>query len=144
MRRIAVRFSPVHGRGLFALTQIDEGARIIEYKGRRVSWESTEAVDHGHTFLFGLDNGQVVDGAQGGSSARWINHSCEPNAEVQQEEDRLFVFALRTIEAGTELSIDYNLQVDVRKTKALKELYKCRCRAPACRGTMLQLQAGSS
>jgi SET domain-containing protein len=144
MRRIAVRLSPVHGRGLFALTQIGEGDRIIEYKGRRVSWESAEALDHNHTFLFGLDNGQVVGGAQGGNSARWINHSCEPNAEVQEEEDRLFVIALRTIEAGMELSIDYNLQVDVRKTKALKKLYECRCRARACRGTMLQLRSSSS
>ena len=139
LRRIAVRHSPVHGRGLFALTRIREGDQIIEYKGKRVAWESAEGVDHSHTFLFGLDNGEVVDGAQGGNSARWINHSCTPNAEVQEEEDRLYVVALRTIAAGTELSLDYGLQVDTRKTKALKKLYECRCSAPACRGTMLQL-----
>jgi SET domain-containing protein len=140
MRRIAVRLSPVHGRGLFARTRIEEGARIIEYKGRRIAWESVEDVDHSHTFLFGLENGLVVDGAQDGNSARWINHSCAPNAEVVQEGDRLFVVALRSIEPGTELHIDYNLQVDGRKTRALKEFYACRCGAPVCRGTMLEVR----
>ena len=139
MRRVAVRLSPVHGRGLFALTRINEGERIIEYKGKRVPWEETEEVENNHTFLFSLENGQVVDGAQGGNSARWINHSCNPNCEVQEENDRLFVFALETIEAGTELSIDYNLQFEGRKTKAVKRFYGCRCDAPVCRGTMLQL-----
>ena len=139
MRRIAVRLSPVHGRGLFALTRIGEGERIIEYKGKRVPWEETDEIDDNHTFLFALENGQVVDGAQGGNSARWINHSCTPNSEVQEENDRLFVFALQTIEAGTEICIDYNLYIEGRKTKALKKLYACRCEAPVCRGTMLQL-----
>jgi len=139
MRRVSARLSPVHGRGLYALTRIDEGARIIEYKGKRISWENSEAAENCHTFLFGLENGQVVDAAQDGNSARWINHSCDPNAEVLEEDDRLFVFALRAIEAGTEVSIDYNLQVDARKTRALKKLYECRCGARACRGTMLEL-----
>jgi outer-membrane receptor for ferric coprogen and ferric-rhodotorulic acid len=88
MRRIAVRSSPLHGRGVFALARISAGEQILEYKGKLVSWkeaqrryEHSEAAD-GRTFLFDLDDGgKVIDGAQGGNSARWINHSCTPNAD---------------------------------------------------------------
>jgi SET domain-containing protein len=79
----------------------------------------------------------MIDGAQGGNSARWINHSCAPNCEAEQEGDRVFIRATRTIEEGAEIFIDYALDVEGRRTAALKRLYACRCGARRCRGTML-------
>jgi hypothetical protein len=38
-RRIAVRRSGVHGKGVFALEPIAAGERLIEYKGERISWK---------------------------------------------------------------------------------------------------------
>ncbi|WP_159838674.1 SET domain-containing protein [Burkholderia sp. 8Y] len=143
MRRIVVRSSPVHGRGVFALTQIGAGETILEYKGKRLSWAQAQrqyarwAAEDGHTFYFDLDDGRVIDGAQGGNSARWVNHSCAPNCEAEQEGSRVFFHALRDIKPGEELFIDYRLFVEGRRTAALKTLYACRCGSDACRGTML-------
>lgn len=81
----------------------------------------------------------MIDGAQGGNSARWVNHSFEPNCEAEQQGSRVFFHALRDIEPGEELFIDYRLCVEGRMTLALKERYACRCDAARCRGTMLAL-----
>ena len=143
MRRTAVRSSPIHGRGVFALGRIVAGEALFEYKGTVLSWKEAQrryersAVEDGHTFFFDLGDGRVIDGARGGNSARWVNHSCEPNCETEQDGSRVFFHALRDIEPGEELFIDYRLQVDGRKTVALKALYQCRCAARGCRGTML-------
>jgi SET domain-containing protein len=143
MRRIAVRPSPIHGRGVFAAATFSVGDAILEYKGEIVQakevqrrYERSTAED-GHTFFFGLDDGRMIDGAQGGNSARWINHSCAPNCEAEQEGDRIFIRATRKIEEGAEVFIDYALDVEGRRTAALKRLYACRCGARRCRGTML-------
>ncbi|SAL06983.1 nuclear protein SET [Caballeronia arationis] len=79
----------------------------------------------------------MIDGAQSGNLARWINHSCTPNCEAEQVGSRVFILALCKIEPGAELFIDYQLSVEDGKTSALKKLYACRCGSGACRGTML-------
>jgi uncharacterized protein len=143
MRRLTVRTSPVHGRGVFALADLAIGELLLEYKGLRLSWREAQRVharssaEDGHTFLFGLDDGSVIDGARGGNSARWLNHSCAPNCEAEQDGERVFIRALRPITRGQELFIDYCLTGDGRRTAAVKRLYACRCSADGCRGTML-------
>jgi len=143
MRRITVRTSPVHGRGVFALADLPTGTLLLEYKGLRLSWKEAQRIhaksgsEDGHTFLFGLDDGSVIDGARGGNSARWLNHSCAPNCEAEQDGERVFIRAIRPIGKGQELFIDYRLTVEGRRTAALKRLYACRCLASGCRGTML-------
>ena len=142
-RRIAVRQSGVHGKGVFALEPIAAGERLIEYKGERISWkEALRRHPHNpdepnHTFYFALDNGGVIDGKVNGNSARWINHSCAPNCEAEEIDGHVFVDALRDIAAGEELFYDYGLVIDARQTKKLKREYECRCGARKCRGTML-------
>ncbi|CAL8481746.1 SET domain-containing protein [Caballeronia sp. S22] len=143
MRRTTVRSSPVHGRGVFALTRISAGDKLFEYRGRLISWKTAQSryerstAENGHTFFFDLGDGRVIDGAEGGNSARWVNHSCEPNCETEQYGIRVFFHALREIEPGEELFIDYRLHVEGRKTPALKAQYRCRCSARRCRGTLL-------
>ena len=143
MRRIVVRNSPIHGRGVFALANIPAGASIIEYKGKLVSWKQAQRIyQHssaadGHTFFFDLDDGRVIDGATGGNSARWLNHSCTPNCEAEQQGSRVFIRAIRDIEEGRELFIDYQLTVAGRLSAAVKRIYACYCVSRQCRGTML-------
>jgi SET domain-containing protein len=137
---LKVRKSLVHGRGVFATKAIRKGARIIEYTGRRVSWESIPAEsDELRTYYFGLDNGKdVIDPAVGGNEARWINHSCDPNCEaIEDEKGRVFIHALRDLHPGEELFYDYCLAVDVVRTKEIEEEAKCFCATSRCRGTML-------
>lgn len=139
-RRIHVRRSSIHGKGVFAAKFIRKGTRIIEYKGMRISEaEADRKYDDAnpHTFLFLLDGEIVIDANFGGNSARWINHSCDPNCEPVEEKGRMFIDAIRDIPSGAELTYDYNLIVEERHTPALKRRYACSCGARKCRGTML-------
>jgi hypothetical protein len=138
-----VHQSPVHGKGVFATRPIRAGERIIEYRGERISWDEAirRADERGgpvnHTFYFSLHDGRVIDGGSRGNDARWINHACSPNCEAYEDEGRVYIHALRDIEAGEELNYNYALIYDERHTPALKRLFACRCGTPGCTGTML-------
>jgi SET domain-containing protein len=137
---LKVRASGVHGRGVYATKFIRAEKRIIEYTGERTSWEDAPNDDTTHTFNFGLDNGEVINPGVGGNESRWINHSCDPNCEAVEEDDRIFIYALRDIAAGEELFYDYGLQIDEPITKKSKKEYECHCGAKSCRGTLLGLE----
>lgn len=140
---IKVRNSKVHGNGVFAARKIPAGARIIEYQGKRITEKQAEKrfgqdpENPHHTFFFSLESGKLIDGGDEGNDARWINHSCEPNCEAQEEKGRVFIHALRDIARGEELNYDYGLVIDEKMSKALKKAYACRCGSDECRGTML-------
>src|ERR1051325_11351765 len=96
-RRFAVRRSTIPPRGVFALTTIPKGIRLIEYTGERISHEEADAryaeehANSPHTMLFEVSDELVIDATRRGNSARWINHSCSPNCEIEQEKDRIFI-----------------------------------------------------
>ncbi|HEV7822423.1 MAG TPA: SET domain-containing protein-lysine N-methyltransferase [Burkholderiales bacterium] len=138
---IVVRGSKIHGKGVFARRPIAKGERIIEYKGRLITEEEADKRygddESNHTFLFLLDNDMVIDAYRDGNSARWINHSCDPNCEPVEEKNRLYIHAVRNIKAGEELAYEYNLVIEDRYTPAIKKLYACRCGTRKCHGTFL-------
>jgi SET domain-containing protein len=143
-RRIQVRKSGVHGKGVFALRPIAAGERIIEYTGEIITWPEAlrrhphDPADPNHTFYFSLDDGgHVIDAKVGGNASRWINHACEPNCQADEEEGRVYIQALRDLSPGEELFYDYGLVIDERYTPKLKKEYECRCGSPKCRKTML-------
>ena len=142
-RRIVVRNSSIHGRGVFALRRIPKGTRIIEYKGKLITDKEADrrysrVHEHSpHTMLFSLEGGWVIDATRRGNSARWINHSCVPNCDIEEEGRRIFIESRRDIHPGDELTYDYNLQIGEKHTKAAKREHACFCRARRCRGTML-------
>ena len=143
-RRIQVRRSGVHGKGVFALRRIAAGETLIEYTGEIIGWPEAlrrhphDPTDPHHTFYFSLDDGShVIDAKHGGNASRWINHACEPNCEADEEEGRVFIKALRDLEPGEELFYDYGLVVEGRHTAKLKREYPCHCGGANCRGTLL-------
>ena len=142
-RRIQTRRSGVHGKGVFAVQPLAEGEMLIEYGGEVISWKEAlrrhphDPLDPNHTFYFHIDDKHVIDGKQGGNSSRWINHSCKPNCEADEEGGRVFIKALRNIEPGEELFYDYGLIIDARYTAKLLAEYPCWCGAKKCRGTLL-------
>jgi len=146
-RKIVVRESGVHGKGVYALRTLKKGERIIEYKGEHIDWPEAlrrhphDPAQPNHTFYFALDDDSVIDGRVQGNSARWINHSCEPNCEAALTEvrgrQRVFIEALRNIKPGEELFYDYGLVIDKPLTKKLKAEYACWCGSKQCRGTLL-------
>ena len=143
-RRIQVRKSGVHGKGVFAVMPIAKGEPVIEYKGEIISWPEAlrrhphDASDPNHTFYFSLDDGShVIDAKVGGNAARWINHACQPNCKADETDGRVFIHALRALKPGEELFYDYGLVIDERYTPKLKKEYECRCGSRKCRQTLL-------
>ncbi len=142
-KRIQVRRSGVHGKGVFALQDIAEGETLIEYVGQVISWDEAQdrhphdPNDPNHTFYFHVNEDRVIDALYGGNSSRWINHSCAPNCEADEDNDRIFIKAIRNIAAGEELNYDYGLIIDEPYTPELLAEYPCWCGAKKCRGTLL-------
>ncbi len=142
-RRYVARRSGIHGRGVFATAPIRKGERIVEYVGERISHREADrryADLHEyspHTFLFLVNDKVVIDATRGGNTSRWINHACQPNCEIEQEGERIFIDALRDIRRGEELTYDYNLVLEERHTPAAKKANPCHCGARRCRGTLL-------
>ncbi len=91
-----------------------------------------------HTVFFGLDDGTVIDPSAGGNEAQWINHSCEPNCEPNEEKGRIYIIACRDLRTGDELLFDYRLEAEGRRTKKLENDFRCDCGTTHCRGTMLE------
>jgi SET domain-containing protein len=126
---LVVRPSPIHSVGVYTSTPIRKGVRIVEYAGPRIDPEEADRRYNGsaRTYLYGLDDGKtVIDGEGLGA---FLNHSCDPNCEVDEIKNRVWIFAMRDIAAGEELVWDYNLYDD-------EEPAPCRCGAANCRGTM--------
>ena len=136
---IEVRQSTVHGLGAFATEPLQRGRELGVYFGRRYApGEVAErAWDNGLTYVFGLSDGSIIDGAEGGNATRHLNHSCAPNCqayEVEEEQGglRVVIEAKRRIRAGAELFIDYALDIGEDDPAD----FPCHCGAPKCRGTM--------
>lgn len=145
-RRIQVRKSGIHGKGVFSVTALKKGELLCEYKGEVITWKEAlrrhphDPSDPDHTFYFHIDDQHVIDGKYGGNASRWINHACTPNCEAEDVDGRIFIRALRAIKPGTELFFDYGLVIEGRLTKKLKKQFECRCGSKVCRGTMLALR----
>lgn len=135
---IEVRQSSVHGHGVFAARALQAGQEIAIYTGQRYAPDEEHALwDDQLTYLFGLSDGSMIDGAQGGNATRHINHACEPNVEAIETydvDDALIVtiHAMRTIGTGEELFLDYALDVDGEDPAE----YPCRCGTARCRGSL--------
>ena len=141
---IRVGPSLIEGNGVFAKRVIPRGTRIIEYTGARRTIESLVTdVANGKNpgvYLIHLHHGVTIDGSIDGSDARFINHGCDPNCEIYRFDDRLYVYAMRDIGAGEELTFDYGLHTPpgIAAKRGRATDYACHCGSPNCRGTMLK------
>jgi SET domain-containing protein len=128
--RIEVRPSEIHRWGVFALEDIPARRRVIEYTGEKIDNDEHERRSEGRDLLyfFTVSPRQVIDPSIGGSGAEYINHSCDGNLDSYTYGGRIFLSSNRPIEAGEELSYDYNIVGDYD--------VKCHCGADNCRGTL--------
>ena len=135
-----IRASPIQGVGVFARRAIAAGTRIAEYAGEVITereadrrYDERSMMRH-HTYLMSLGDGRCIDAFVGGNAARFINHSCEPNCEAVEADGRVWIDAIRPIEAGEELTYDYAYE---RADGDDERFYRCRCGAATCRRTIL-------
>ena len=93
------------GMGLFATQAINAGERIAEYVGIRLT--TAEANELTTRYLFEIDEHWTIDGSPRYNTARYINHSCEPNCEAEIDDGHVYIYATQPIEAGEQFTIDY-------------------------------------
>lgn len=111
------------GLGLFTGSPILRGGFVVEYTGRMLTREKAD--EKGGRYLFDISKRRVIDGTNRNNIARYINHGCRPNCEVDIRKGRIFVFARRRIQAGEELNYDYGKEYWDEYIKP----YGCRCKS---------------
>lgn len=131
---LIIRSSAIHAAGCYTTSAIVSGTRLVEYTGPRITKELADEKyqDSVTTYLFGIGDGSVV--IDGHGTAMFINHSCAPNCETDEQDGRVWVRSIRDIEEGEELTYDYNLY-DGDEGDAY-----CNCGAKTCRRTMYSLE----
>lgn len=93
------------GLGLCAQSDIPKNRFIIEYWGEIVDDKTADKING--RYLFDIGDGKTISGGTRKNVARYINHACRPNCEARQVEDRVYIFSIRPIKAGEELTYDY-------------------------------------
>ncbi|MGB8508570.1 MAG: SET domain-containing protein-lysine N-methyltransferase [Pyrinomonadaceae bacterium] len=128
---IEVRPSRIDGKGCFATMEFKKRRKIAELTGERVSRVEAARRMRGRRRLHicAIDSYWGIDASRGGNGTQYINHSCAPNCFVRIMHGRIIFFALRDIEPGEEITLDY-VESYHPDTKG------CRCGAPLCRGTI--------
>ena len=127
--RVRVGKSRIAGQGLFTLQPIKKDTRIIRYIGERISKaESAKRIAEGNVYIFTFSGQYDIDGKVLSNTARYINHSCDPNCITELTQRSIWVLALRDIQAGEELTFNY--RYDTKKQR-------CHCGASNCCGYIL-------
>jgi len=127
---LSVRPSPIHRWGVYAEELIPKGRKIMEYTGEKINRKETaKRADGPLNYLFTLNSYWTIDGNVGGSGAQYVNHSCTPNCYAWIYKDHILYMAVRDIQPGEELTIDYRFDPDVPEVK-------CGCGSSGCRGTI--------
>ena len=140
-----VKNSKVHGHGIFATKNIKKNTKIIQYIGEKVTRSEGNKRSEkrikkylnsnktGSVYIFELNKNYDIDGSPNYNKARYINHSCSPNCEVDITNDEIWIQSIKNIRKGEELSYDYGYSFD-------KDDYKdhiCKCGSKNCIGFII-------
>jgi hypothetical protein len=129
-----IMFQPsrIHGIGGFAWVDLRKGQRIIEYIGPKLAKaKRQEEGERDNPYLFTLDEDYEIDGSVMWNPARFLNHCCVPNCEAAMVRQCIWIYALRRIHAGEELTYNYGYHL------AGYEARPCHCGASTCVGYMV-------
>nr|CAB3456772.1 unnamed protein product [Digitaria exilis] len=120
-----------YGTGLVTEEEIKKGDFVIEYVGEGIAlfkfiheclviddktceerlWRMKRLYQGDKFYLCEVSSNMVIGATNKGNMSRFINHSCEPNTEMQKwtvdGETRVGIFALRDIKKDEELTYDY-------------------------------------
>ncbi len=129
---ISIRNSSIDRLGAFAKKKIRKGTRLIQYIGEKIDKaESQKRCEAENYYVFTLDDKWDIDGDKDWNPAKYINHSCDPNAESQVLDGQVWIYAIRSIEPQEEITFNYGYDMENYKE------HICRCGAPNCIGYMV-------
>jgi SET domain-containing protein len=116
------------GLGLFATRPIKKRTRLAEYKGPLLDVKAAEKAEaRGNRYLFEVNSRWTIDGKGRNNIARYFNHACNPNCDTTIRGKQVFIFTLRAIAPGEELT--YNYGSDYLNNVIGRSNCKCgRCR----------------
>ena len=135
-----IKKSNIDKRGLCAASNIKKGTKIIEYKGKIISVKKAEMdpkFDNDKAiYLFNINKKYDLDGDFKYNTARLINHSCDPNCEVDGVGLKLWIYSIKDIKKNEELTYDYGFSFD----KDYKN-YPCKCGSKKCVGFIVKSES---
>lgn len=124
--------SSIHHRGIYAYKDIPEDTMIIEYLGEKLTQKQADKradeEKKADVYFFQLNSRTVLDGDIANNPAKFINYTCEPNCYSDIKKGRIYIYALRDIKAGEELSYDYGF------ARPGWEEHPCYCGSKNCFG----------
>lgn len=147
-----VEKSTIHGYGLFAALPIKAATAVTELLGEYLSHDEAMErkkeyqeqvqikdiigkprgfIEHPMHMLFNIDQAWVLDATKAGSCAKFTNHSCSPNCEINACTDpagavHLILQTLKDVQEGEELTFNYE------ELDALHG-FTCSCKSVSCR-----------
>tara|TARA_Y100000310_G_C20687571_1_gene820071 strand:+ start:2477 stop:2980 length:504 start_codon:yes stop_codon:yes gene_type:complete len=141
-----VKNSKIHGTGVFAKKPIPKETKIIEYTGKKITKKQADKIadeqmergedkeiDEGHVYIFEVNKKHDLDGNVSWNTARFINHSCDPNCETEQDEDdTIWIKSIKPIKKGEELTYNYGYDIDNW------EDHPCKCGKENCVGFIVR------
>jgi len=135
--------SGIHHRGVFATKNIKKGTKITEYVGEKLTKAQSDRradvyldnaakdSNNGAVYIFELNKKYDIDGYVPHNDAKYINHACDPNCDIEITRGHIWVVALRNINKGEEITYNYGYDFEDY------EDHPCRCGSPNCVGYIL-------
>ena len=116
------------GLGLYAIKPFRKREYIVTYRGRRLRNPDADKLEaRGSRYMFEINSRWTIDGSSRWNVARYVNHSCRPNAEAIERRGPIIVYcARRKIKPDEEITVDYG------KDYFSAFIGKSRCRCIKC------------
>jgi uncharacterized protein len=144
VKKYVVKKSKIHGKGVFAIQDIKKGEKIVQYLGKKITKKESEIISNklqekakknkniGEVYIFDLNKKYDLDGNIQNNPAKYINHSCEPNAETEQDEkNKIWITAIKNIKKNEEINYNYGYDIENYKNTI------CKCNSKNCIGYIL-------
>ena len=137
--------SKIHGNGIVASKEIKKNTKIIQYIGEKVTKKEGDRRSEqrikkylnkknmGSVYIFELNKRYDIDGSPLYNKARYINHSCDPNCEVDIIKNEIWISSIKLIKKGEELNYDYGYPFDVDDFND----HICKCGSSKCIGYII-------
>jgi|TARA_B110000483_G_scaffold231570_1_gene298109 hypothetical protein len=137
--------SKIHGNGIVASKEIKKNTKIIQYIGEKVTKKEGDRRSEqrikkylnkknmGSVYIFELNKRYDIDGSPLYNKARYINHSCDPNCEVDIIKNEIWISSIKLIKKDEELNYDYGYPFDVDDFND----HICKCGSSKCIGYII-------